>query len=166
MNWDAQRRRIYEHFGLAKPTETLADSVGDKFAETSRGAFGRSSRRSRALGASVSANGGVSFGPSTATASILGNTSMRNTLRMNGHGDAEKSPALAMQSGIEQRFERDKAEKYALKVKELNGVRSQEGAYPIIHRFQSVEKEAGIDVSANGLMRLRFLIGYRAPRLW
>jgi nuclear pore complex protein Nup93 len=147
MNWDAQRRRIYEHFGLAKPSENLAESVDDTFAETAGGAFGRSSRRSRALGASLSASGGMSFGPQGLTKSVLGNSSFHGTLRGSALGDtSDKTPAGALQAGAELRFERDKAEKYAVQVKELNSARNQENAYPVIHKFLEVEEQAGIDV--------------------
>src|ERR1700761_6801570 len=55
MNWDTQRRRIDEHFGLAKPSDDLDQSAGGALgaSERERGAFGRSSRRGRALGQST-----------------------------------------------------------------------------------------------------------------
>src|ERR1700712_4667291 len=41
INWDAQRRKIYEHFGLAKPVEDLAQSTsGAAQSQSQRGAFG------------------------------------------------------------------------------------------------------------------------------
>lgn len=166
MNWEAQRRKIYEHFGLVKPSGPTDDDTG---ADLDRGAFGRSSRRSRAMGATLSASGGMSFGPSTMTRSVLGSSTMRNTLRasaMNDNGD--KSGAAALQAGADERYQRDKQEKYAEKVQALNSARNQENAYPLIHAFAAVEDQAGIDSTAaltNSYQALINIVGEPAGQM-
>jgi len=146
MNWDLQRRKIYEHFGLARPSEDAQAGTDGALAGSQRGAFGRSSRRARAFGASVSSSGNMSFGPAGMTKSVLGNSSMRNALRAGALGDtADKTAAGALQGLPEDRFQRDKQEKYVEKVKELNQARNQEQCYPLLHKFAEVEQQAGID---------------------
>ncbi|GME63428.1 Nuclear pore protein [Neofusicoccum parvum] len=120
LEWDAQRKRIYEHFGLGRQVENLEASVSGIGAPVERGAFGRSKRKGRGFGASASA-AGVSFSAST----------MNNA-----------APPVP-----ESRFMRDKQEKYAAKVKELNLSRLEERPYPVMAEFAEIEKVAGTDNS-------------------
>lgn len=145
MNWDAQRRRIYEHFGLAKPSGSLGESTTSGFGATERdrGAFGRSSRRGQALGASVA---GMSFGPNGMTKSVLGTSVMRGSTRGNTFTDLpDKTSSGSLNTGLENRYQRDKQEKYAEKVRQLNCSRNSEKCYPVIHNFIEVEQEVGAD---------------------
>ena len=147
MNWDDQRRKIYEHFGLAKPSEDVHDGSN---AQPEQGSFGRSSRKPRSFGTSLSASGKMSFGPSAATRSVLGNSATRSTLKASVFGDGVDKPGAgtSILALPEDRFQRDKQEKYAEKVKELNQARNQELCYPILHKFSEVEEQAGIDNTA------------------
>ncbi|KAE9977533.1 hypothetical protein BLS_001320 [Venturia inaequalis] len=145
MNWDAQRRRIYEHFGLVKPSGSLGESTHTTFAATDRdrGAFGRSSRRGQALGASTA---GMSFGPGGMSKSVIGTSTMRGSTRGNSFTDLpDKASPGATNSGIEDRYQRDKQEKYAIQVTELNRNRYEEKCYPVLHKFMKVETDTGID---------------------
>jgi nuclear pore complex protein Nup93 len=145
MNWDAQRRRIYEHFGLVKPSEPLGESTSSAFgaSERDRGAFGRSSRRGQGLGASTA---GMSFGPGGMSKSVLGTSVMRGSTRGNSFTDLpDKVTSGSLNSGIEDRHQRDKQEKYAEKIRQLNGSRNAERCYPVLHNFIEVEQEVGID---------------------
>lgn len=149
MHWDAQRRKIYEHFGLAKANDDLDNGANGAMGVSERGAFGRSSRRARAYGASLSPSGNMSFGPSGMTRSVLGSSTMRGTLRTSAFGEStSKGAAEAPTSAPEDRFQRDKQEKYAEKVQELNQARNQDLCYPILHKFSEVEEQAGIDNTA------------------
>lgn len=145
MNWDAQRRRIYEHFGLVKPSESLGESTNTTFAATERdrGAFGRSSRRGQGLGSSTA---GMSFGPGGMSRSVIGTSTMRGSTRGISFTDLPDKPSPgATNSGIEDRYQRDKQERYAEQVTELNRNRYEEKCYPVLHNFMRVEKETGID---------------------
>jgi nuclear pore complex protein Nup93 len=145
MNWDAQRRRIYEHFGLVKPSESLGESTNSGFgaSERDRGAFGRSSRRGQGLGASTA---GMSFGPGGMAKSVLGTSTMRGSTRGTSFTDLpDKASSNSLNSGVEDRYQRDKQEKYAEKVRQLNGSRNSEKCYPVLHNFIEVEQEVGID---------------------
>lgn len=143
INWDGQRKKIYEHFGLAKPTEDLGQSAAAP-AQSQRSTFGRSSRRNRGLGGSAA---GMAFGASGMQKSILGNSAMRASFRGNNLAEGgETTPAANSQHSLEDRSHRERQEKYASKIKELNEARNQELCYPILHSFIEVESEAG-DVS-------------------
>jgi len=137
INYDEQRQRIYEHFGLAKPREQSGDaSVGP----ASRGAFGRSARKTNGA-ASQSA---VSFDASKLSKSVLGGSVNRGSMRASLFQDvAEQTTAGEIQSAPEDPYLRSKQEKYASKVKELNTHRLQEIVYPLVGEFARVELEAG-----------------------
>jgi nuclear pore complex protein Nup93 len=148
MNWDAQRRRIYEHFGLVKPSENLEESTNVALGASSRerGAFGRSSRRQRNVGASAS---DVSFGQSGMARSVLGTSSMRGSVRGTTFTDLPEKVSGSLTSGTEDRLQRDKQEKYAEKVRDLNATRIGEVCYPVLSSFAEAEQDAGIDSTAS-----------------
>ncbi|KAL2358657.1 Nup93/Nic96-domain-containing protein [Cryomyces antarcticus] len=141
MEWDAQRKRIYEHFGLVK--NNLDDSVNGGPSPTDRGTFGRSARKSRGLGASTK---GMSFGTSGMSRSVIGAPASRGTMRASVFNDvAEKVPANGLQPAPEDRFLRDKQEKFAEKVKQLNVSRLGENVYTVLQHFAEVESQPGND---------------------
>jgi nuclear pore complex protein Nup93 len=146
IEWDAQRKRIYEHFGLGRQSEEMAasQSAGGFGASTARGAFGRSTRKGRSMGPKAASTNGASFGASGA-APVLGSVMSPYQKRaLNGQDSAEKS-AIGGQSGPEDRFVRDKQEKFMDKVKELNVTRLQQAPYPVLHAFGEVEQQSGSD---------------------
>ena len=146
MEWDVQRRRIYEHFGLTKPGEntddTTAGASNQSFRET--GSFGRSPRKTRGFGASAQA----SFGKSSMTRSILGPVGINGDGRTTAFTDAaEKAPSGAGLPAPDTRFDRERQEKYAEKVRDLNAARLQDIVYPVVQRFAEVESQVASDVS-------------------
>lgn len=141
MEWDSQRRRIYEHFGLVKKSETEeADSNGTT-SQAARGAFGRSNanRKSRGLGATTNA---ASFG---ASKSVLGAAGTRNSRQSLFNDVAEKVPNGGIQAAPEDRVLRDKQAKYSEKVKQLNVARLEETVYPVLQQFADVEAQPSLD---------------------
>jgi nuclear pore complex protein Nup93 len=148
MEWDAQRKRIYEHFGLSRATQdTSAGPSAGAQAAAGQGAFGRSSRRGRdGLSASMNSAGRMSFGASMGR-SIIGAAASKNLSRSSAFNDVnEASQASGGQTAPEGRFFRDKQEKFAEKVKQFNDTRIREEVYPILHEFADVEAQVGIDV--------------------
>lgn len=137
INYEEQRQRIYEHFGLAKPREQSGDvSIGPG----SRGAFGRSARKTKGAVSQST----VSFGASKLSKSVLGGSVNRGSMRTSLFQDvAEQTAAGELQSAPEDPLLRGKQEKYASKVKELNSYRLQEVVYPLVGEFARVEIEAG-----------------------
>jgi len=146
MNWDLQRRRIYEHFGLAKASGDDETNDDEGASTASRGAFGRSSRR----GPTQSLRNGAKMlsGGSVMSRSVLGGSVSRNASQLNLFTDVpDNNGASGMPSGSEDPYIRDRQEKYAAKVKDLNSSRLQEIVYPVIQHFASVEREFSGDVS-------------------
>ena len=140
VDWDAQRQRIYEHFGLKKP-RNMDDSAVNGASGLDVGSFGRSSRRSR-HGASAMDK---SFGMPGISKSVIGTPGIKG-MRMSAFGDiAEKMPIDGIRSAPEDRILRIKQEKYADRVKELNVARLQEKIFPVLQRFSEVEAEPSND---------------------
>lgn len=136
LNWQQQRQRIHEHFGIARPAEELGASLGG-------GEFGRSTRG--AAGAGVSA-ASLSFGASTMSKSILGGSLARGPLRASLFTDvAEKNGSSPGPSSMDDPLVRGRQEKYAAKVHQLNAARKQGVVYPVVEEFARVELEAESD---------------------
>lgn len=161
MEWDAQRRRIYEHFGLVKKGDDAGASLNGSASPANRGAFGRTSRRSR-LGAS--ANGASLAGPGM-TKSVLGNATTRGARPPLFSDVAEKAPAGGMQPAPEDRMLRDKQDRYSEKVKSLNITRLEEGKYPVLNAFAEVESQPSIEDTThyvNAYKALAEIVGEKA----
>ncbi|KAK7556651.1 Nup93/Nic96-domain-containing protein [Phyllosticta citricarpa] len=142
LEWDSQRKKIYEHFGLGRQLENQDANASGPRESVARGAFGRSRRKGRGLGASTSLAGGA-FGASAMNRSVIGNPATANG-RTNGFGESRAGVASP---APENRFMRDKQEKYATKVKELNVRRLEETRYTVLAQFAEVEKQSGTDNS-------------------
>lgn len=140
IEWDKQRQRIYEHFGLGRQSEDMAASQS-AFGGTARGAFGRS-RKGRSMGPKASINGASTFGASTAGASVIGN----GQSVLHGREGSEKA-ALGGHAGPRDRYERDKQERFMDEVKKLNDTRQREASFSVLHAFSGVEKAAGTEHS-------------------
>lgn len=146
MEWDAQRKRIYEHFGLGRQADNFGASVSGIGMPAERGAFGRSKRKGRGFGASTSV-AGVSFGASAMSKSVIGAPSAAGGGRVNGFADSNGPRSVSPVP--ESRFMRDKQEKYAAKVKELNISRLEEKPYPVMAEFAEIEKQSATDNSTS-----------------
>ncbi|KAI9719681.1 MAG: hypothetical protein M1828_006113 [Chrysothrix sp. TS-e1954] len=146
LNWDQQRRRVYEHFGLKRPEEDSDVDQDDIRGRSTRGAFGRSSRRPAKADSSLRGGTSMSFGGSGMSRSVLGGSVARGSSRANLFTDvAEKSTQGVPSGSAEDPWQRTKQEKYATKINELNRSRLQEVVYPVIEQFAHVEVESGSD---------------------
>ncbi|KAL8662795.1 MAG: hypothetical protein Q9202_004396 [Teloschistes flavicans] len=141
INWEAQRKRIYEHFGLASQGQEGSDVASQSMSPGIRGSFGRSTRRGRTLNADQSKQstlGRSIFGQSSLQKSVIGTpTSGQKTASL--FADVEDKSAQGAVS--DDRFPRDKQTRFAVKVQALNRARVQEKAYPIFHEFKDVEMQ-------------------------
>ena len=151
INWDQQRRRVYEHFGLARANDESDDDSNGDTNGTARGGFGRSARRSARTGTLSRGGAGMSFGTSGMSRSVLGGSIGKGSSRTSLFTDvADKTAANGLQSALDDPWQRTKQEKYAAKVKELNSSRLRQVVYPVIEQFAHVEVEGGSDVSDFG----------------
>ena len=144
MNWEEQRRKIYEHFGLARRG---APGNADQSTSGRGGAFGRS-RRGRAVDPSRPLNGS-SFGATGLSKSVIGTGSTGPGRAIIFSDASDKVNGNGQLPGSDERFVRDKEEKLAAKVKELNMARLEQSPYPVIKSFRDVEVQLEYDVSAS-----------------
>lgn len=145
MNWDEQRKRIYDHFGLT-PRDGDDDTDSSSFQNPgAKGSFGRSTRRGRGQGlAGQGTPNRNSFGTSGMQKSVIGTPGR-------GSGNATLFADVADKNGSsigaqDDRFVREKQGKYAEKVQQMNMARLQEVVYPVLKGFASVEGQPGVEV--------------------
>ncbi|TVY85393.1 Nucleoporin [Lachnellula suecica] len=151
MEWDAQRKRIYQHFGI-KPREGVVSGGRSGFAASSSeaqgGGFGRS-RRSKAAsiaGSRASAAPNAStFGRSSLQKSVIGAASSAGKASQQAFADVEKKMETngASTAIPTDRFQRDKQGRFAEKIQNLNLARLQKRCYPICHELASVVAQTG-----------------------
>jgi nuclear pore complex protein Nup93 len=142
LDWEEQRRRIFQHFGLGQKDDTASDG---------RGSFGRSMKQSKLPGATPShIASGVShrsvFGRSGLEKSVIGAPSTGTASHQFFEDPMERSGTSGAQSP-DLRFLREKMGRYADKVQSLNSARLQARTFPILYEFSEVERHVGGDVS-------------------
>ena len=152
IDWNGQRKKLYEHFGLAPkggdklPDSTYFSTPGGK------GSFGRSSRAGRGSKAGPDRQetpGKSVFGRSGMQKSVIGTLGV-------GSDNASVFKDVAGKSGLgpsvqDDRFLREKQGRFADKVQRMNEARLQELAYPVLQEFADVEGQPGGDVSLDEL---------------
>lgn len=156
IEWDAQRKRIYEHFGLGRQSEEMAASQSAFGSTANRGAFGRSTRKGRSVGGKGASTNGASFGASGAAPVIGSVMSPSQGRALNGVDSPEKS--VIGQAGPKDRYFRDKQEAFMEKVKELNVSRIEDKSYALLHAFHNVEKSFESDNSDHFMNAYKALI--------
>ncbi|CAI7583818.1 unnamed protein product [Penicillium pancosmium] len=144
MDWEDQRRRIFDHFGLSQKD---AANAGGQLKSTTTGAFGRSGRQSKQAGLNpgAAASRRSVFGRSGLDRSVIGTPGAGLASRQLFEDPAERSEGLTAPSA-NMRFSREKMSNYAEKVQHLNNVRLQDQTYPILHQFSEVELQSGGDI--------------------
>ncbi|KAK8148959.1 nuclear pore complex subunit [Beauveria asiatica] len=133
MEWDVQRKRIYDHFGI-KPQENGAAS------RESQGGFGRS-RRSKAQDGIPKASRASVFGNSALHRSVIGAPS-RIGMHESEFTDIDPAADVKKKGGLEDRGMREKQLKLADKVRNLNMCRLDNRPYPILHELCQVEEKS------------------------
>ena len=164
VDWDAQRQRIYEHFGLKRPQDLPDVSPRDN-GPSSKSSFGRFSRRDRFGG--TSAMNGSTYGIPGMSKSVIGTPGPRGA-RSSAFGDiGEKVATDGMRSAPEDGVLRRKQEKYGDGVKDLNIARLQGKVYPLLIRFSVIETEPSLEDTSmlvNAYQALVQIIGEDASK--
>ncbi|KAI9742487.1 MAG: hypothetical protein M1818_004021 [Claussenomyces sp. TS43310] len=152
MEWDAQRKRIYQHFGI-KPRDGESNLNGAYSARSEiseQGGFGRS-RRTKTASAKATRTG------STQTSSIFGRPSLQKSIigTPKPIGARPQIPFVDVEKKVEaagidisqadDRLRHEKQVKFAEKVQNLNAARLQSRTYPILHEFCEVDAQTGED---------------------
>lgn len=146
INWEFQRKKIYEHFGLmpkhGEAPDDLASSPGI------RGSFGRSTRRGRTNNVSRAGQSTLNrsiFGQSSVQKSVIGTPEVGAGIPTLFADVAEKNAsAPAVQ---DDRFMREKQRKFAEKVQMLNRARLDDVSYPVLQEMKGIESQPGGEVS-------------------
>ncbi|TPX11034.1 uncharacterized protein E0L32_008071 [Thyridium curvatum] len=146
MEWEAQRKRIYQHFGI-KPREDVGGAATTP-SKDGAGGFGRS-RRSRnpsTTPAPRSTQRGSTFGRSNLQKSIIGTPS-----KIGAHPPefsdvefgADNAGSMNGLASMDDRFLREKQAKLADKIRSLNDSRVLHQPYPILYELAGVEAKSG-----------------------
>ncbi|KFA78480.1 hypothetical protein S40288_08671 [Stachybotrys chartarum IBT 40288] len=137
MEWEAQRKRVYQHFGI-KPREDVAGP------RESQGGFGRS-RRSKAQGGTPRTGRDSMLGKSTLQRSVIGTPSRIGTHQpeftdVDRPSDAAGTPKPW--ASAEDRPLRERQAKLAEKIRDLNAARLAKSPYPILSKLAEVENKS------------------------
>ena len=171
MEWDTQRQRIYQHFGITPRAGD--DHARSSFAASngaSQAGFGRSRRSKAAAAASSRTNGAQSeskFGRSNMARSVIGAAGPVGSGAQPLFADVEKnmeSHGVAVASPRD-RTHREKESKYTDKVRSLNSARLQKRPFPVCNEFASVVVASGDHFSgelANAYSALIEIVGENA----
>jgi nuclear pore complex protein Nup93 len=141
INFDEQKQRIMEHFGLLTRSD---DGDGSSSPGPGTGSFGKSSRRSKtAFGDSAKASTRSVFGRSGLDKSMIGNPGMgASTMSFFGE-EGNNNTASVLSKGQNERYLRDKERLFMQRVEQLNQARLKEKGYLILQEFRQVETTAG-----------------------
>ncbi|EZF28009.1 hypothetical protein H112_00106 [Trichophyton rubrum D6] len=137
LNWDEQRQKIYEHFGLVSKDGTGSGSFG--FSRRDQG--GKADRDEHAGFQSTSRKS--VFGRSGLSKSIIGSASVGGAGSIFADSTT-RSTALPQQGG-DSRSMREKIGHFGLKVQKLNEMRLQERTFPVLHEFAEAQTVADSD---------------------
>lgn len=144
---ELQRRKIYEHFGLAsKGIDELDDST-NLTSLGGKGSFGKSPRKGRGTNINDAGKATLNrsvFGNSGLQKSVIGTTGLKHSHASPFADTAEKSGAST--KVVDSRIVHDKQAKYADSVQKLNQERLRESIYPVLHDFSAVESQPGDEV--------------------
>ena len=151
MEWDAQRKRIYQHFGIQPRDGPHAKEGGSPLGTGSadHGGFGRSRRSkgqppkgSRGMGAS----NGSTFGRLSMLRSVIGTPGPIGTGQTPPFTDVDRKAEVGggtLGTDPDDRFQREKQGRFADKVQRLNAARLQRREYSVLEEFAAVEAQSG-----------------------
>ncbi|KPM35333.1 Nucleoporin NIC96 [Neonectria ditissima] len=138
MEWDAQRKRIYQHFGIKPREETTAPG------RESQSGFGRS-RRSKAQSSAPRAGRSSVLGKSTLQRSVIG-TPSRIGAHQSDFSDVDRSSESSVlldgRVSSDDRVLRERQGRLSEKIRNLNTARLQKRPYPILSELAAVEKKS------------------------
>ncbi|KAI9820332.1 MAG: hypothetical protein M1827_005954 [Pycnora praestabilis] len=164
MEWDAQRKRIYEHFGLVPKGSDNDNGENNSYGASipgARGSFGRSRRgRAQELNGSKTGNPsrGSAFGTSGMQKSVIGAPGPVDSGNATLFVDVAEKAGSSGSNLQDDRFTRDKQAKLAQKVQLLNEARLQERVFPILQEFANVEAQAGGETTGQIINAYKALI--------
>ena len=158
MDWDAQRQRIYEHFGLLPRNEDAKDGDRSGIEGRSGQGFGRSTRRGHAGDSRRDSQMSRSvFGASNHYRSVLGSSVGGSSEQTSLFADIPERSNGVGRDHLDESLRRSKEGSFADKVRTLNAARLDGRFFPILRQFATVE-------SGNGADQVRFFQSCQAYR--
>ena len=156
INWEAQRKKVYEHFGLMPKGGDAVSNIASYSSIGSKGGFGKSSRKGRGANLDRSDNGVGNrsiFGRSGMQKSVIGNlgTDNGNATLFGDAEDVGSGPPLQ-----DNHFLREKQARFSDHVLQLNEARMQGSFYPVLQEFAKVQSQPGDEVGRYDLKRIPF----------
>ncbi|KAI1210345.1 Nup93/Nic96-domain-containing protein [Annulohypoxylon truncatum] len=146
MEWEAQRKRIYEHFGIKTKDDGPAEGQPAATGRESHAGFGRSRRTAKAARSTAPGIKASSFGRSNLQKSVIGTPSKIGS-HQSEFTDVQEtagSPgALNGAASFDDRFLREKQGRLAERVRQLNHARIEKQPYPILHELAQVAGSSG-----------------------
>lgn len=145
MEWEAQRKRIYEHFGIKSKEEGPGDHGAGAPGRESTGGFGRSRRNPKASRSATPTAKGSVFGRSMLQKSVIGTPSKigPHQPEFKDVEDTSTNAATASHGSVDERLVREKQGKLAERIRDLNLARLEKTPYPILHELAEVESKSG-----------------------
>ncbi|KAJ8121197.1 hypothetical protein O1611_g10164 [Lasiodiplodia mahajangana] len=146
MEWEAQRKRIYEHFGIKAREEGPGDHNAGTPARETSGGFGRSRRNPKASRSATPTARGSTFGRSILQKSVIGTPSKigPHQPEFKDVEDTAATPAAAPNSSsMDDRFMREKQGKLAECIRNLNLARLEKAPYPVLHELAEISSKTG-----------------------
>jgi nuclear pore complex protein Nup93 len=143
INFEEQKKKIMQHFGLIPKDE---GAVEDDGAQPDKGGFGRSTGRKPLFDESAKASTRSVFGRSGLEKSLIGSPAMgASTTKFFGDSTSTNGNNVPLGKGQNGRYLRDKERFFLQKLQRLNEARMQEKGYPVLREFAMVEDQVGGD---------------------
>ncbi|KAI2634306.1 NIC-domain-containing protein [Hypomontagnella submonticulosa] len=146
MEWEAQRKRIYEHFGIKTRDDSPAEGSSGAPGRESHAGFGRSRRTTKASRSTAPGIKASAFGRSNLQKSVIGTPSKigAHQPEFTDVQDATGSPgALNGAASIDDRFVREKQGRLAERVQQLNQARIKKEPYAILNELAQIAGTSG-----------------------
>ncbi|KAH7153065.1 Nup93/Nic96-domain-containing protein [Dactylonectria macrodidyma] len=138
MEWEAQRKRIYQHFGIKSREETIAPG------REAQSGFGRS-KRSKSQGSGLRAGKASVLGKSTMQRSVIG-APTRIGAHQSDFSDVDRASdsngKLDGRVSSDDRVLRERQGRLSEKIRTLNTARLFKRPYPILSELAAVEKKS------------------------
>lgn len=151
IDWDEQRQRIYEHFGLVPKGADLGNvDEGGSFSggQDQRG-FGRSTRKGRGQtaddGRREAAMRQSAFGTSSFQRSVIGSPAQGLSDQASLFTDTAEKASATNVEGVDDRFLREREKRLAERVQALNAARMDDRFFPVFHEFAAAEAQSAGD---------------------
>lgn len=136
VDFEEQKLRVMEHFGLVTPD----DVAGDKFASSKGASFARTARRGKDGSTGPSQGPRSVFGRSAIEKSLIGAPGSVNGASSFFKSDGLSSTAGGLSRGQSLRGLREREKAFITKVEQLNNARLQDSEVPLLQWFGEVEE--------------------------